>query len=126
MSGRLVQQVAMVEPSPGLENVLNQGTMVNHPQRVVLETGMRPQLVTKVHVQLGPHGQNGHLARPLVGVALNTEPGNALNPHLMLGDNCPVMGSDLRTESATPIIVLNGLNGVLGLNVPAHVEGVPG
>ena len=126
MSGRLVQQVAMVEPSPGLENVLNQGTMVNHPQRVVLETGMRPQLVTKVHVQLGPHGQNGHLAQPLVGVALNTEPGNASNPRLMLGDNCPVMGSDLRTESATPIIVLNGLNGVLGLNVPAHVEEVPG
>ena len=126
MSGHLVQQVAMVEPRPGLENVLNQGTVMNHPPRVELEIGTKPQLVTKVHVQHGPHGQNGHLARPLVGVALNIEPGNASNPHLMLEDNCLVMGSDLRTESATPIIVLNGLNGVLGLNVPAHVEGVPG
>ena len=126
MSGRLVQQVATVEPSLGLENVLNQDMEVNPPLRVELETGMRPLLVTKVHVQLGPHGQNGHLAQPLVGVALNTEPGSALNPHIMLEDNCPVMGWDLRTESATPMIVLNGLNGVPGLNVPARAEGVPG
>ena len=126
MSGRLVQQVATVEPSLGLENVLNQDMEVNPPLRVELETGMRPLLVTKIHVQLGPHGQNGHLAQPLVGVALNTEPGSALNPHIMLEDNCPVMGWDLRTESATPMIVLNGLNGVPGLNVPARAEGVPG
>ena len=116
----------MVEPRPGLENVLNQGTVMNHPPRVELEIGTKPQLVTKVHVQLGPLGQNGHLARPLVGVALNIEPGNASNPHLMLEDNCLVMGLDLRTENATTMIVLNGLNGVLGQNVPAHVEEVPG